>query len=113
MWQALVKHATVASPASLTVDWPPYHASVVIWRRQLWTSPACIFSGAANHACRGLPKVVPNSAQWKLRDLDLDEGLDVRPVESRQEQLVALEQYGLVALLPRHVPAGFLSCKGN
>ena len=30
----------------------------------------------------------------------------------RQEQLVTLEQYGLVVLLPRHGPSGFLGCKG-
>ena len=51
--QALVKLGTVESPASLTVYWPPYHASVEICDSQSWTLLACSFSDCANHAVLG------------------------------------------------------------
>ena len=112
MWQAFVKHATVASPASLTVYWAVPCICGALAQPAL--DVACLYFLWRRQPCRvgDLPIVVPNRPQWKLRDLDQDEGLDVGPVEGRQEQLVTLEQYGLVALLPRNVPVGLWGCKG-
>ena len=112
MWQALVKHAVVVPLASLTVYWAVPCICGDLAQPAL--NVACWYFLWRRQPCRvgDLPIVVTNRAQWKLRDLDLDEGLDVGPVEGHQEQLVTLEQYGLVVLLPRHGPSGLLVCKG-